>query len=190
MGGAMENNIKIQQVSKVMYWACLVYITLGIGMMLALNGWLIVDPQSALASFTWEINEGARVRLLAGQSNLFQRLIAHVFSALPIFLGFYGVWRISRLFRSFRQGAYFTAANAGHLFIFAVMMVLSMVLRPIANMLMEYVLSLGNPDGSVGLSITLNMGVFQTVFVSCTFMAFSWIMLEGKRLAAENEAFV
>jgi hypothetical protein len=178
----MDNKNKIRRVSAALRFACLVYLISS--PLLTIAVWLNFE-QFAAASEPFS-NLPLHMELI-GPLNLF---LGFLVSCVPAGILMYGVWRLLLLFGLYRNGALFSPAIANHIQVFAAMLMLKVVTSPLVDILLGLVLTMNNPVGERGISISIGSNDLSVLFLSGVMFAIAWIMREGQRLAEENAEFI
>lgn len=181
----MDNRAKIQRISAYLQMACYLVIALGILLYFAIMAMFIFSPDEILLN-----SSGGGLGPDTQSRELIRLLPAHFLTSVPQFLFLYGVWRLSLLFSAYKVAEFFTAANARHMSVFALMLFLGPISAPIMGVLSSLVMSIFTENPSVDLTVSLNIEKLVILLLSGLFMALSWIMREGAALAEENAAFV
>lgn len=175
---------RIRQVSRVLQYAC--YLALvGTPLLWLFVGNYALNNEVAFisdASVGWDIPERSDYQVLSILLVVFWFLLPSLFFA-------YGLWRLSRLFASYRQGVIYAVDNARHILIFALMLLLGEVTRPIAGVIVSVGMSWLEPWEESYVVVALNFDL-KLVFLAAVFMTISWIMLDAHRLADENARMV
>ena len=102
----------------------------------------------------------------------------------------YGLWRIRKVFHSFERGTFFTATTARGMRMFALMIMLSVIVRPLTTAMTTVLLTLNNPPGEGTLALSFGSGNIETLFVGLVFFAIAHVMTEGQKLAEDNAQII
>lgn len=176
----MDNKLKIRRVSRLLRWASDAYLILK--PLLAIAIWLNFDTMAG------SIEASAQLQMeFVGPINL---LLGFLVNCIPMGLMLYGVWHLRQLFGLYTTGIVFTVATARHLHTFATILLITVITSPLIDILQSFVLSMNHPEGERMLSVNLSSADLGNLFLAGVMFAIAWIMREGHRLAAENEAFV
>lgn len=182
MREVMNNSERIHRVSTVLKWACNAYLLLAPLLLAAL--WLNFErlgPQ-------WQTL--AQLPIQPQYVGVVNKLLGAAITAVPLALLMYGVWHLRQLFEQFRQGQLFSATGAGHLHVFAWMLLVTLILAPVVSALLSVVLTMNNPPGERALVISFGSNDLGQLFIAGALFAITWTLREGYRLRQENEAFV
>ena len=120
----------------------------------------------------------------------YQLLIAWVYSLLVAGILVYGLSRLRKLFQLFRGGVFFSDEAAGYLHKFGIALFATALFKPVTSSVLSLLLTMGNPEGEKSLVVEFGSTELFTIFIAGTFMAITWILREGNRLAKENAEFV
>ncbi len=120
----------------------------------------------------------------------YQLVIAWIYSLLVAGVLIYGLFKLRKLFQLFLTGTFFSDEAANHLHIFGLMLFVTALLKPLTSAVLSLLLTMGNPVGEMSLIVEFGSTELFTIFIAGTFMAITWILREGNRLAKENAEFV
>lgn len=183
----MDNTAKIRIVSSTLIYGCY-------AMMLACAGFIygtlfnVYTGRDALGDYLNDIHIPTLLRM--GEADLILSIPSAVIYFLPTALVIYALWRLSNLFKLFREGQYFSSEGANHLYIFALLFCLIHVLgTPLAGVA-DYVLTLGTDLQPYGMPLRINGDEVLLLMFYATFLMVSWILREAIKIAEENKGFV
>ncbi len=111
-------------------------------------------------------------------------------SMLPGCVMMLGLWHLSQLFADFRRLDLFTADSVRHFRWFALTVLASGLVKPLAGALMSVVTSYGNTAGQRNLSVTAGDAELTAIFVGLVLLVIAWVLEQGRRIAEENREFV
>lgn len=178
----MNNPIRIRRVSTLLKLACDAYLVLAPLLLAAV--WLNFDR---LGPFWQTLSQLPLQSQYIGPLN---KVLGALITAVPLALLLYGTWHLRKLFEQFRQGKLFTESGAGHLHVFAWMLLTTVLLKPVVSVLLSLALTMNNPPGERAVVLTLGSNDFGQLFIAGALFAITWTLREGYRLSQENEAFV
>ena len=179
----MTNISRIQTVSSFMAWVCILPLIL-------LPLWVIWF-WADFANFVPRLAGGQIARVIDMQTiTTSQILLAAILNLLVLSILLLGLWHLRKLFLEFRRGAFFTDTSVRHLHRFALMILISAVLKVILTAALSVILTWNNAPGQKALVVQLGSNEFAMLLIAATIFIVSWILKEGQRLAAENAEFV
>lgn len=162
---------------------------------LSIAGMIIIPLILAVvwAELNWLIThspEFANIGIYPERVDTGQKVLGFLISLASASLVLYGLWRLRGVFQSFEEGIFFTSATIKGIRTFALMIVLTVIVRPITGALLSVLLTLNNPSGERSLSITFGSGHIEILFVGLVFFAIAHVMSEGQKLADENAQII
>ncbi|NKB32596.1 MAG: DUF2975 domain-containing protein [Pseudomonadales bacterium] len=183
----MDNTNKIRNVSTALYYSCLVLIAIWIVWVGALlvNVWYRPDALGDYINALW-----IPTLLSMGEADLIRAIPAAILITIPDLLYVYALWRLSKVFQSFRKGIYFTEETANHLFIFSVILFFYHLFSKLVFALADVFLAHDLPASHYLWPLHL-YGDGPTKFVFfIAIMTISWVLREAIKIAKENAEFV
>lgn len=122
-----------------------------------------------------------------GQSSLAKGIPAWLMLAVvPAAMHIYGYWHLSQVFRSYNKRIYFSESNARHLFHFALAGFLAFITTTPLQGLADATLTIGTSQRAQGMPLVINGDEVFGLIIWGAFVAVSWVMREGARIAQEN----
>ncbi len=112
----------------------------------------------------------------------------HALSLLPLFLS---LFILKLIFRNYKNGEIFSAANAiqykylGWLFFLNALMA-----KPLGNALMVMATTLSNPPGERYISIFFGAPSLEGIFGGSILIVISWVMFEASKLQDESKFII
>ena len=183
----MSNSNKIQRVSIVLQYLCYAFIALATFFVLGSLFNLLVSPE-VLQEYIADAAIPTLIRI--SEASASRAIPATLIFFTPVALIMYAYWRLSQLFGVYKQGIYFSDANADHLFAFALISFIGQLLGfPIIG-IADYVVTIGVADIPYGMPFFIDGDEIPNLILSGAFLTISWIMREGIRIANENAEFV
>lgn len=110
--------------------------------------------------------------------------------SIPTLILLVGLARLRSLFRQLASGPVFSLDGARALRDFAAAVLAYALLRPVVGAAQSVLLTMVNPPGQRHLAISLGSGDLVAVLVGFVFLAVSWILVEGHRVAEDSEGIV
>lgn len=118
------------------------------------------------------------------------RLAGFVISMIPMTVVISGLWQLRKLFIRFSKMEVFSCGTVRQMRLVALHLIAIGTIMPMSGALMSLATSFSNPPGLRVISITLGGGELASLFIGAVFLAISWVLVEGKKLADENQQFV
>jgi hypothetical protein len=126
-----------------------------------------------------------------GQTSLVKGIPAWLMLAIvPATMYIYGYWHLSQVFRSYSKRIYFSESNARHLFHFALAGFLAFITTTPLQGLADVTLTIGTSQRAQGMPLVINGDEVFELIVWGAFLAVSWVMREGARIAQENAEII
>ena len=109
-------------------------------------------------------------------------------ATVPVLIFCWGLFAVRAALASFQRGVYFSASVFWSIRRLAVALFLSAALRLVVVPLSGALLSLGQDQGSIALSV--GSGEFMPIMLGAGLWLLAWIFTEAAELEAENKQFV
>ncbi len=183
----MDNITKIRHVSTILIYGCY-------AMMLLCVGWIygtlfnVFTGRDALGDYMHDAYIPTLLRM--GEADLLLSIPSAAIYFLPTMVLIYALWRLSKMFRLYRDGEYFCSEGANHLYVFALLFCLMHILGTPLLGVADYVLTLGNDLKPYGMPLRINGDEILLLMLYATFLIVSWILREAIKIAEENKEFV
>jgi len=111
-------------------------------------------------------------------------------TALDLSVGMIALYFLYRAFKSFAQGEFFSAQNSKSLKRFAIFLFAQACLQPLHGALASVLLSLNHPAGQKLLSLSIGSNEVRIIAIAMILWVISELLIKGRELANENQAFV
>jgi hypothetical protein len=118
------------------------------------------------------------------------RLMGILISAAPLACLIYGLLQARRCFDASAAGGFFTAEPARGLRSFAIAIVVSTALKPIAGALLSVLLSWSSQPGRKTLILSVSSDTLLALIFAGLIAVIAWVMTQASALADENAQFV
>ena len=113
-----------------------------------------------------------------------------VLTLLHIGLGLAGLFYLRRAFLQFAQGEFFTRRNSQDLRMFAVLLFLQALAKPLHHAFASVLLSWNHPPGQRMLAISLGSFELKVLVLAMILWVISDMLVRGRELEQENRQFV
>ncbi len=149
----------------------------------------VLTVLSVVVMSVGQLAQGAQIRpeLVTGVS-LAKRVALIVLTAVPAVVFSWALVALLPALRDLRRGAFFSTVVFRSLRRFAGALVVVSVLRILVIPLAGLVLTAGEAQGS--LSISIDFDVVQSLMLAAGVWLMAWVLAEGAALAEENRQFV
>jgi len=117
-------------------------------------------------------------------------LMGFLTSMLPVGVGLYGVYCLSRLFRLYEHGQVFLAENVYWYKRLSRVLLWSCLAGILCRCLLSVVLTLHNPPGQRMISLSLSSDDLNLLLLGGVLAVIAWVMDEGRRLQEEADLTV
>lgn len=175
----------IQRIHKLSYMLQILCNLLILGLpLLMVYVWLNFE------AFIPAISQTQHIPLQAEYIGPLNLILGFVFSLIPLAVGIYGLLKLRQLFALYRQSKFFSGENVLCLRAFAASLFANALLTPLTGALISVALTINNPPGERTLSISLGSPQLLMAFIAAIFFIIAWIMVEGRKLADENEQII
>ena len=183
----MSISNKIQRVSMVLQYLCYAFILLAA--FVVLGSWfnLLFSPEVIQEYIS---DDAVPTLIRISEASPTRAIPATLIFFTPVALAMYAYWRLSQLFGVYKQGIYFSDANANHLFAFALIEFVGQLIGFPLLGIADFVVTIGTTDVPYGMPFSINGDEIPNLITSGAFLTISWIMREGIRIANENAEFV
>lgn len=181
----MENRSRIHLISKIMQFACLAIAVL----IVAFQLYFIVMIRFA-PDFVMPVVVERRIAEEIIAAGFLSYLVAALLFTLPSFVMSYAIWLLAKMFRSFREGEYFSEKGASYLLLFSFLGLATQILTPVVEAVAGAVARMGTGENFIAFSFTIDRDSLVQLLAWGTFFAVAWILREGVQLARENAEFV
>jgi hypothetical protein len=122
--------------------------------------------------------------------SLFSNAVACVLLAAPAIVVGFGLVRMARLFKDQANGLVFTRVNANRIRSFGLCLFLGALLAPLARTLAVLALTIGFPEGSRLLQVSLYGEDAILLALGGGMAVLGWVMGEASRLAEDMDGIV
>ncbi len=181
----MDNTIKIRNISQLMQYSCLALAFLIIGFQLYFFVIIRINPDLIMPVIVDKRNAIAIAE--AGPETY---ALAGLLYMLPSLLRSYGIWHLSRMFKLFKEGTYFSDQSISHLLWFSLIGFVTQLLASQLQSLAGAIARIGSESNFLNISITIDQQGIVQLLAWGTFLAIAWILREGIRIVNENAEFV
>lgn len=125
-----------------------------------------------------------------GEIGIGVRVAAILVSAVPLGCLIWGLLQAGRCFDAFAAGNFFTLEPARRLRAFAIAILLSTILKPVAGAALSVLLSGAGRAGGRTLVLTVGSDTLMALVFAGLIAVIAWVMAQACTLADENAQFV
>lgn len=126
---------------------------------------------------------------LAAVSNA-QIALALAVSLIGALLIGYALYRLANMFKEFIAGNFFAAKTIRHLYVFTLLLLISVIYKIIQTGLLAAVLSWHNPPGQRQLVLNFGSQEISTLFIVGVLLAVTWCFRKAHQIETENKEFI
>lgn len=181
----MKNRSRIQTVSKFMQFACMAVALFVFAFQLYFMVMIRLNPDLVMP-----VVEARRTVMEIAGAGLLPYLLAVLLYTLPSLLMSYAIWHLSRMFRNFSRGEYFTEQSVSHLLLFSLLGFVTQLTASLLESLAGTASRIGAADNFISISISIDRESLVQLLAWGTFFVVAWILREGIQLAKENAEFI
>lgn len=176
---------RIQKISILLYYLLLVVIIL-IPVFAVLKWWQLPYQCATGQTFCFPIVNNTRLVTMFDMG-WGSRLALLAITLIPNLLVMVICAYLMQLFKSFHLGEVFSEQNVHLLKRIAQILLLSVLVKPLYDLLMSYTLTWDNPGGQVMLVAGVSMNEFFMLFLSALVFLIAWVMSEAYKLKEEQQ---
>lgn len=184
---ARKDLLQIRRLCRVLRGMLLIFLLVQVGFFVL--AWLLATPFQLGPWLVQVVPDGMTVEMRQAMPPL-QRLLGITVGLPPVLLLVYGLYRLEQTLRLFQRGAIFARRTIASLRAFAGATFLSVVFSNFEQPLRAWVLNLASGKQVHRISFDITSNEILLILVCGLFYLIVWIMLEGRRLAQENEGFI
>ena len=173
---------RIRRLSRILAMACT---ATSILLKVALLVYWTVTPTPALLSAQAVVSRGYTIEL-----GFTIRALAFLISMVPLGALIYGLMQARHCFAAFAAGRIFSAESSGRLRNFAMAIIVSALLKPLAGAALSVLLSWHGSPGTKSLVFNIGSDTVLGLIFGGTVALIAWVMREAMTIADENAQFV
>lgn len=113
-----------------------------------------------------------------------------LFTLIYIGIGLAGLYFLRRAFANFAKGELFNHSNSRDLRLFAIMLFVQALAKPLHFALASVLLSFNHPAGQKMLSVSLGSGEIKVIALAMILWVMSDLLVRGSQLETENKQFI
>jgi hypothetical protein len=113
-----------------------------------------------------------------------------LFTLIYIGIGLAGLYFLRRAFANFAKGELFNHSNSRDLRLFAIMLFVQALTKPLHFALASVLLSFNHPAGEKMLSVSLGSGEIKVIALAMILWVMSDLLVRGSQLENENKQFI
>ncbi|MEM9397348.1 MAG: DUF2975 domain-containing protein [Pseudomonadota bacterium] len=111
-------------------------------------------------------------------------------SAVYLSIGLFGLFFLQRAFTKFAKGEFFNKSNSRDLRLFAILLFVQALAKPVHYSLASVLLSLNHPPGQRQLAISLGSFELKVFVLAMILWVISDMLIRARELEQENQQFV